>query len=217
MDRPSQPGASSPNGPALDRASEPGASRRRTARELADALRESDERYVRVHFVPLDGVCGARAGEVRALIAAGRMPEPAYWLDDGTELVPPGYLDLLDDAGGPERLPDRFRERYLAAGGPDPDGAWRDYLSGAYQMCVRDPTPERIARKDVLPEEIDALLRRPLPDDPDWRAALRPRVAELDRLELPFAPLDRLRLGARPSRERLIDDPQARWPEVFAD
>jgi hypothetical protein len=186
--------------------------RHRTARELAETLREADERYVRERFVPLDELCarrGRRPDEVRELIAAGRLPEPAYWLDDGTELVAHEYLDLPGEA--------EFRERYLAAGGPDPDEAWAGHLAGFYQMCVRKPTPERIAHKDALADEIDALLDRPRPDDAAWRAALRSRVERLDELEQSFAPLDRLRFeGLRPSRERLIDDPGARWPEVFA-
>jgi hypothetical protein len=186
--------------------------RRRTAGELAKTLREADERYVRERFVPLEELCarrGRRPDEVRELIAAGQLPEPAYWLDDGTELVAPEYLDLAGEA--------EFRERYLAAGGPDPDEAWAGHVAGFYQMCVRNPTPERIANKDLLADAVAVLLTHPRPSDAGWCAKLRSCVERLDELEQPFAPLDRLRFdGARPSRERLIDDPRARWPEVFA-
>jgi hypothetical protein len=188
-----------------------GATRRRTARELAAELREADERYVRERFVALEALCAQRGrsvDDVREAIAAGRLPEPAYWLDD-TEFVAPEYLDLPEEA--------EFRERYLAAGGPEPDEAWPGHVAGFYQMCVRNPTPERIANKDMLMDAIVPLLTHPRPDDAAWRTELRSCVDRLDEIEQPFAPLDRLRFdGARSSRERLIDDPRARWPDVFA-
>ena len=50
----------------------------------------------------------------------------------------------------------------------------------------------------------------------DWRAALRADIDALDAIERPFAPLDALRLGAPPSRQRLIDWPRQRWPWLTA-
>ena len=73
-------------------------------------------------------------------------------------------------------------------------------------------TPENIARKGRLVDAIEGLTADPRPDDADWRAALRDAVDALDELERPFAPLDEHRLGARPTRRRLVDDPRARWP-----
>jgi hypothetical protein len=179
-------------------------------RTLAARLAAADEAYIRSGHVPLAEVANGRLGEVRAAMAAGGLPAPAYVLDDGTEMVAPDHLALADDAG--HDLPAAFRARYLAAKGPDPDGAWEGYLSGAYAICLRSATPEAVARKDRLVDEIEALLGNPRPRDGDWRDALRAAVDELDDPERPFAPLDEHRFGKRPTRHRLIDDPRARWP-----
>jgi hypothetical protein len=147
-------------------------------------------------------------------MAAGRLPAPAYVLDDGTEMVAPDHLALADVAGGD--LAGAFRARYVKAGGPDPDGAYAGYLSGAYAMCLRSATPETIARKDRLVDELEALLADPRPREGDWREALRTAVDALDELERPFAPLDEHRFGARPTRHRLIEDPRRWWPWLAA-
>jgi hypothetical protein len=183
-------------------------------RALAERLAAADEAYIRSGHVPLADLAGRRLDDVRAAIAAGRLPAPAYVLDDGTEMVAPDHLALPDAAGGD--LAGAFRARYLAADGPDPDGAYAGYLSGAYAMCLRSVTPETIARKDRLVEELEALLADPRPRDGDWREALRSAVDALDDLERPFAPLDEHRFGARPTRHRLVDDPRARWPWLAA-
>lgn len=183
-------------------------------RALAARLAAADEAYIRCAHVPLEEVAGPRLSEVRAAIAAGRLPAPAYVLDDGTEMVARDHLALADEAGGD--LAAAFRARYLAAAGADPDGAWAGYLSGAYAICLRTATPETIARKDRLVEEVEALLADPRPRDHDWRGALRAGVDELDALERPFAPLDEHRFGARPTRHRLVGDPRARWPWLRA-
>jgi hypothetical protein len=183
-------------------------------RALAERLAAADEAYIRSGHVPLADLAGRRLDDVRAAIAAGRLPAPAYVLDDGTEMVAPDHLALPDAAGGD--LARVFRARYLAADGPDPDGAYAGYLSGAYAMCLRSVTPETIARKDRLVEELEALLADPRPRDGDWREALRSAVDALDVLERPFAPLDEHRFGARPTRHRLVDDPRARWPWLAA-
>jgi hypothetical protein len=178
-------------------------------RALADRLAAADEAYIRSAHVPLEEVAGPRVAEVRAAMAAGRLPAPAYVLDDGTEMVARDHLVLAGEAGGD--LAAAFRARYLAAGGSDPEGAWAGYLSGAYAICLRSTTPETIARKERLVDDIEALLADPRPRDDDWRGALRAGVDALDALERPFAPLDEHRVGPRPTRHRLVDDPRARW------
>ena len=183
-------------------------------RALADRLAADDEAYIRSGHVPLAQVARGRLEEVRAAMAAGRLPAPAYVLDDGTEMVAEDHLGLADEAG--DALAAAFRARYTAARGPDPDGAWAGYLSGAYAICLRSATPETIARKDRLVDDIEALLADPRPRDQDWRDGLRAAVDELDRIERPFAPLDEHRFGARPTRHRLIDDPRTRWPWLAA-
>jgi hypothetical protein len=183
-------------------------------RALADRLADADEAYIRSAHVPLAEVAGPRLAEVRAAMAAGRLPAPAYVLDDGTEMVAPDHLALADEAGGD--LAAAFRARFLAAGGSDHEGAWAGYLSGAYAICLRSATPEAIARKEGLVEEIEALMADPRPREDAWRAALRTAVDALDALERPFAPLDEHRFGARPTRHRLVDDPRAQWPWLRA-
>jgi hypothetical protein len=182
--------------------------------ELASRLALADDAYIRSGHVPLEQIAGRRLEDVRAAMAAGRLPRPAYVLDDGTEMVAPDHLALADDTGA--NLQAAFRARFLAAGGNDTEGAWESYLSGAYAVCLRSATPEAIARKERLVDAIDAMLADPRPRDADWRDALRAAVDDLDDLERPFAPLDEHRFGQRPTRRRLIDDPRDRWPWLAA-
>src|SRR3954451_15325633 len=163
-------------------------------RALADRLATADEAYIRSAHVPLEDVAGPRLAEVRAAMAAGRLPAPAYVLDDGTEMVARDHLVLADEADGD--LTAAFRSRFLAAGGCDVHGAWAGYLSGAYAVCLRRATPEAIARKERLVDELEALLGDPRPRDDVWRDVLRTAVDALDALERPFAPLDEHRFGA---------------------
>jgi uncharacterized protein DUF6058 len=183
-------------------------------RSLATRLADADEAYIRACHVPLADVAGRRLDEVRAAMAAGRLPRPTYVLDDGTEMVAADHLVFPDEAGAD--LQAAFRARYAAAGGTDPDGDWESYLSGAFAVCLRSVTPETIARKDRLVADLDAMLADPHPREPDWRDALRAAIDDLDALERPFAPLDEHRFGKRPTRRRLIDDPRERWPWLAA-
>jgi hypothetical protein len=88
---------------------------------------------------------------------------------------------------------------------------WDNYLSGLY-VCLRSWRPEVMRRKDELVELISAELERPGPDDDQWLAHLHELVDELDALEPPFAPYDRLRFGGPVSRDRLITAPRQRYP-----
>jgi Family of unknown function (DUF6058) len=179
-------------------------------RSLATRLADADEAYIRSGHVPLAEVAGRRLEDVRDAMAAGRLPRPAYVLDDGTEMVAADHLALADQAGAD--LAAAFRARFAAAGGKDLEGAWDGYLSGAYAICLRSATPEAIARKEQLVDAIEAMLADPRPRDGDWRDALRAAVDDLDALERPFAPLDQHRFGKRPTRSRLVEDPRERWP-----
>jgi hypothetical protein len=184
------------------------------------SLTQSDVEYIRQNFVPVDELCAARgksADRVRALIAGGSLPAASYVLEDGTEMVPAEYFELVDEAGGEAALRGLFARRYLAAGGDDEIGSeWEGYLSGAYGVCLKHVTPENIARKSLLVAEIEGLLAAPQPEDADWRASLRASVDELDELERPFAPqYDRARWGPS-SRDRCITAPRERYPEAFS-
>jgi hypothetical protein len=182
----------------------------------------ADIAYITENFASLAAICAGRPetpGDVRALMAAGRLPAPTYVLPDGTEMFPRDYFALVDEAGGLDALAAEFRRRYLAAGADTtPAGAdeeWRGYLSGVYGVCLVRVSPETIYRKEKLVALLDAQLAAPRPDDAGWLADLRARVDELDSLERPFAPYDRIRFGGRVSRDRLITDVRARFPDVF--
>jgi hypothetical protein len=195
-------------------------------RRVAARLATEDEAYIRWHYVPLVDLArrrGVDVDRIRRLMSERRLPQPAYILDDGTEMVARDHLNLLEEAGRVEDLESRFKSRYrITVEGlgrkiddRDLDAPWKDYLSGAYGVCLWRVTPENIARKDVLVDDLDRRLSRPRPDDRAWRAAVRGDIEDLDRLERPGAPLDDARWGRRSSRSRLIEDSRQRYPWLF--
>jgi hypothetical protein len=174
-----------------------------------------DVAYIRGNYRTLEQACAGRSespNEVRRLIAEAKLPQPSYVLPDATEMVPADYF-VLYDAGR-----DEFASRFVAAGG-DPaavEQEWQYWLSGDYGVCLKEQTPENIARKEQLVSLIDGLLDAPRPADTDWRQELRAAVDELDRLERPFAPqYDRARWGPS-SRDRCVTGARKRFPDVFA-
>jgi hypothetical protein len=175
----------------------------------------ADVAYVRANYVSLEQACVARRespDDVRGLIAEQRLPQPSYVLPDGTEMVPVDYFALAD-AGR-----DDFDRRFVEAGGEPAaiDAEWEGYLSGAYGVCLKEQTPENIARKEQLVNLIDGLLDSPEPADAGWRGRLRTAVEELDALERPFVPdYDRARWGPS-SRDRCVTGAREGFPEVFA-
>jgi hypothetical protein len=184
-------------------------------------LTQADVEYIRANFVPLDELCASRGqsvDRVRALIAARSLPAASYVLEDGTEMVPAEYFELIDEAGGERSLRGLFARRYVAVAGDDDEvgSEWEGYLSGAYGVCLKHVTPENIARKSALVTEIEGLLAAPQPENAEWQASLRARVDELDELERPFAPdYDRARWGPS-SRDRCITAARELYPGVFS-
>jgi hypothetical protein len=183
----------------------------------------ADLDYLRANYLTLEQVCAERPDspdEIRALIAKGRLPRPSYVLDDGTEMFPADYFRFVDEAGGPAGLRARFAERLRAAGGADDlDLHWQSYMDGIYGVCLRDVTPETIARKAKLVSSISELLMLARPAEADWRQRLRDEVEELDALEREFAPdydRDEGRFGRKPTRDLLIGAARERHPDVFA-
>jgi hypothetical protein len=190
-------------------------------------LSEADVEYIRSGFVDLDELCRNTSRDpaaVRADIEAGLLPRASYVLDDGTEMVPPDYFALADEAGGVDRLHDLFVHRLqhaAAAVDPEPptdaEEEWQAYLSGEYGVCLKHVTPEGIVRKGVLVARIERLLAAPDPNGGHWPGRLREAVDELDALERQFAAFDRIRFGAPSSRERLITAARQAYPAIFAE
>ena len=184
---------------------------------------DADETYIRSDFRELDALAasaGRDLAEVRELIAAGRLPRPTYVLDDGSEWVPPDYFSLLDEAGDADAVRALFMQRLRNAAHADlaeeeVEEEWEGYISGEYGACLKDVTPELIVRKSALMEEIERLLEDPRPHDTEWPQLLRDAVEALDAIERPFAEYDRERFGGPVSRDRLITEPRARFPDAF--
>jgi hypothetical protein len=185
-------------------------------------LTAADVAYIRANYLSLDELCAERdeaPADVRGLIAEGLLPRPSYVLDDGTEMFPADYFRLVDDAGGPAALRAHFAERLAEAGGDDLESEWEGYLSGLYGVCLREVTPEAIARKTFLVSSLCELLVLARPADPEWRERLRTEVAELDELEREFSPdYDRseARFGRKPTRDLLVGAARDRYPDVFS-
>jgi hypothetical protein len=159
---------------------------------------EADRAYVRANYLTLEELCAERSeepAEVRRLIELGLLPRPSY-TSDGVDFFPADYFQLYDEAGGSENLRALFQERYEAAAAAHPElatseafgVAWRAYLDGIWGQCLRAVTPEAIVRKRSLVASLCELIALPRRRQPEWQEQLRAEVAELDRLERPFAP-----------------------------
>jgi Family of unknown function (DUF6058) len=170
-----------------------------------------DVEYVRGSFVEMDA-----AG--RALVERGILPQATYVLPDGTPMVPPDHAALLDDvAGDAGSVAERFRERFVAAGG-DPEAVAEEHeawLTGEYGACLWQTTPEAIVAKSGLMAALAALLADPREGDERWRSALRGAVDALDAIERPFARYDRDRFGGPSSRDRLITATRERFADLW--
>ncbi|HET7370580.1 MAG TPA: DUF6058 family natural product biosynthesis protein [Gammaproteobacteria bacterium] len=192
------------------------------------AMSEADIAYVRRQFHRLDTLAAAHGYGmelVRGWIERGSLPRPTYILPDDSEWVPENYFTLFECADNePAALRERFIGRWLTEMtrlGEDADAdiaarEWESYLSGVYGLCLKEVSPENIARKERLVGRLTAALAAPRPADPAWRRQLRDEVAALDALERPFTDCDRVRLGGPVSRDRLIDAPRQDYPDLFA-
>jgi hypothetical protein len=171
-----------------------------------------DDAYVSSWYVTLDELAhahGTDPDELRRLMLANRLPLPSYIRSDGAQMVARDLLELAEEAGGLDRLPEWFAGQW-----PSPAEAvreWDDYLSGRY-VCLRSVRPAVMQRKNELCAAIEEELRQPAPGDEAWLARVHALVDELDAIEPPFAPYDRLRFGGPVSRDRLIDDVRRRFP-----
>ena len=194
--------------------------------EVARRLAELDTQYLISQYEPLDKVAAGRQGGVelvRAQIAGGLLPQPAYRLDDGTDLVPADYFDLVDAAGGVGALDDWFRARYAAAaerlGLPHDDETvddqWEGYLSGGYFVCLTEATPEAIAQKALYITILEELLARPAPEDGQWATRLRETAEALAAIERPGSLLDQARWGGPMSQQWYGSYLKGYFPQAF--
>jgi hypothetical protein len=185
-------------------------------------LSQADVTYVRANFFTLAELLAGRPerlDEIREAILGGELPRPAYVLPDGTELFAADWLELLDDAGGLERMRARFEQRYVAAGCDRGEVApeWEAYLGGEYAVCLVHVTPENMVRKDRLAASLTELLDQPEPTSSEWCARLRRDVWAFDALVRQFSPdYDRNgRFPTAPSRDRLVTEARRRYPDVL--
>jgi hypothetical protein len=177
-------------------------------------MTDEDDAYVSEQYVPLEELAAATghdAADVRRLMLANRLPLPSYLRSDGMQMVARDLFELAERAGGIDRLVEWFAAHFA-----DPAKAvseWDAYLAGHY-VCLRSVTPEQMKRKDELVDAIEAALAEPDPESAAWLERLHALVDDLDAIEPPFAPYDRLRFGGPVSRDRLIDAVRRRYPRV---
>ncbi len=196
--------------------------------ELARRLALLDERYILDNFVALDDLAAdwpGGAAKIRADIATRRLPQPAYRLDDGTDMVPPDYLVPVAVAGSVGALRAWFARGYIDAARrydlPHDDATiedeWQDYLSGGYFICLRQATPESIVEKAHLITDLNELLADPRPAEQVWCKRLRLSVDELAAIERPFAILDPARWGTPMSAQWYGTFLRAMYPQAFSE
>jgi hypothetical protein len=179
-------------------------------------MTSEDDAYVDEHFVTVEALAaqhGLQGDEIRQLILDRVLPLPSYLRSDGEQMVPSDLLALAEAAGSPQKLPSWFVAQF-----DDPATAedeWESYLSGGY-VCLKHVTPATIRRKDELCDAITQLLDDPQPGSPDWLTSLHDLVDQLDAIEPPFAPYDRLRFGGPVSRDRLITETRRAFPRPLS-
>jgi Family of unknown function (DUF6058) len=179
-------------------------------------MTSDDDAYVTSWYARLEDVAAAAgydADEIRRLMLANRLPLPSYIRSDGAQMVARDLLDLVAEAGSVDRLIEWFAARFDSPA--KAIGEWDAYLSGQY-VCLREVRPETMRRKDELIDAIGDELTAPRPQSAQWLERLHALVDELDEIEPPFAPYDRLRFGGPVSRDRLIDDVRRHYPRTPA-
>jgi Family of unknown function (DUF6058) len=153
----------------------------------------SDLRYIRVEFRIVES-------------PIPDLPAPSYYDESGAAYVPHNYEDqetsrtrFFERARAEiERLGTGYDDEWIA-------DAWTAYWDGTYGMCLKDPSPENIVRKNRLIDRIARGLAL-LPKNAASIHELVIDVDALDALERPFCEFDR-RFFMRPvSRDTYIDD-----------
>jgi hypothetical protein len=173
-------------------------------------MTDDDDAYVRRHFVEIPETTELPRERVLGLIAERRLPLPSYWLDDGTPMVHPDFLELVQKAGSPQALQEWFVDQWPSSERAVAEEEWDDgYLSGQY-VCLWTVTPTTIQAKTRTIEEIKAEVAAIDAGDGS-RERLAAAVDRLDELEPPFTEYDHLRFAGRTSREVWIEDVRATY------
>jgi hypothetical protein len=186
-------------------------------------LTADDIAYIESNFRRLEELRAERNMSPKELLdlrARRLLPCPTYVLDDGSEMVPGDYFDLLDAADDPRQIQGQFAQELRASAPAELSDEqvlqeWEAYLSGEYGACLRYVSAQNIVRKTCAMERIQTLIDNPRQADEGWTRELRAQVDSLDALEREFAPYDRVRWGPV-SRDRLITAVRARYAEAFA-
>jgi hypothetical protein len=103
-------------------------------------LTPDDVAYIEKGFRRLEELCAERdmtPSELTDLRARRLLPCPTYVLDDGTEMVPEDYFDLLNVAKDPNRIPEQFAQEL------------RDHAGGKLERALR----REVHALDVLERE----------------------------------------------------------------
>jgi hypothetical protein len=187
-------------------------------------LTPDDVAYIESEFRRLEELRAERSmspSEMHDLRDRRLLPRPTYVLDDGSEMVPQDYFDLLDATTDRSRIREQFARELREHTEDDLSDErvleeWEAYLSGEYGACLRRVSAQNIVLKAQAMERIQELIDNPRRADESWARELRTEVDSLDALERDFAPFDRVRWGPV-SRDRLITAVRARYPEVFGD
>ncbi len=172
----------------------------------------ADDAYVDEYFADLATVCRRRPetpDEVRGEMLAGRLPLPGYLRTGGTEMVPPDYFALADEAGGVDGL-----EKWFLTQWPNPDKAaaeWQAYLDGLY-VCLKTVSPVTMRRKEELIAQIQEALDQAAYDTQEGLDGLHALVDELDACLAGFTAYDRLRFGGPVSRDLYVNRVRAEHP-----
>jgi hypothetical protein len=177
-------------------------------------MTSADDAYVSEWYVPLEELAEAAdvpADEVRRQMLANRLPLPSYIRSDGAQMVARDLLELSAEAGGAEHLLEWFARQWDSP--REAVEQWDAYVSGQY-VCLRSVRPENMRRKDELVQAISEALVAQTPDSPEWLEHIHELADELDDLEPPFAPYDRLRFGGPVSRDRLIEGVRKQFPRT---
>jgi len=176
------------------------------------AMSDDDDAYVTEWFATIEDLAETtsyRPDEIRLLMLAGRLPLPSYIRSDGAQMVPPDLTGLLEQARSPDAFPAWFARHWDSAA--EAVEEWDAYLRGWY-VCLRHVTPENIKRKGATAAAIARLLEAPEPTSQRWLARLHGLVDELDGLEPPFAPYDRLHFAGPLPATDSIDEVRERFP-----